>query len=151
MSSPPFDGTIELAPRPSIRALTLLFWLHAGVLGLVALALGPSPGMAAVAVLVALSWILTRRHSTFGFGPNALARLTWHAEGSWTVHDTRGARWDGVTLHGSSLVHDHLLMLVFRLPDGETRVRALLGDELDEGPQRRLRARLLLLRASRAA
>ena len=144
MSSPPFDGTIELAPRPSIRALTLLFWLHAAVLGLAALALGASPGLAAIGAIAALSWMLTRRHPAFGFGPNALSRLTWHAEGPWTVHDTRGARWDGVTLHGSSLVHDHLLILVFTLPDGEKRVRALLGDELDEEPLRRLRARLRL-------
>ena len=149
MSSPPFDATIELALRPSVRALTLLFWLHAAVLGLALLALRPGPGLAVIAALVALSWILTRRHPVFGFGPNALARLTWHAGGPWSVHDVRGARWDGVELLGRSLVHDRLLVLNFRLPDGATRVRALLGDELDEEALRRLRARLQLLRAPR--
>ena len=149
MSSPPFDATIELALRPSTRALTLLFWLHAAVLGLAMFALRPGPGMAAIAALAALSWILLRRHPVFGFGPNALARLTWHADGPWTVHDVRGARWDGVELLGSSLVHDRLLVLNFRLPGGEWRARALLGDELDEEPLRRLRARLMLLRAAR--
>ena len=132
-----------------MRALALLFWLHAAVLGLALLALRPGPAMAVIAALVALSWLLTRRHAAFGFGPNALARLTWHAGGPWSVHDARGARWDGVELLGSSLVHERLLVLNFRLPDGARRTRALLGDELDEEALRRLRARLALLRASR--
>src|SRR5689334_4850367 len=142
MSSPPFNATIDLAPRPSLRALTLLFWLHTGVLALLLVALRPSPGMAGLAMLVAVSWIATRRQAVFGFGPNALVRLTWHAEGSWTVHDARGARWDNVELLGSSVVHDRLLLLNFRLPGGERRSRALLGDELEEELLRRLRARL---------
>lgn len=143
MSSPPFDSTLELAPRPSVRALTLLFWLHVGVLGLVLVALKPSGGMAGFAALTALSWIMTRRHPVFGFGPNALTRLTWHADGTWTVHDTRGARWDAELL-GNSLVHDRLLVLNFKLQDGDKRTRALLGDELDADLLRRLRARLRL-------
>jgi toxin CptA len=102
--------------------------------------------MAGLASLIALSWVMTRRHAVFGFGPNALSRLTWHAEGEWTLHDTRGARWDRAELLGSSLVHDRLLVLKFRLPDGERRTRALLGDELDAEPLRRLRARLRLER-----
>ena len=132
-----------------MRALALLFWLHAAVLGLALLALRPGPAMAVIAALVALSWLLTRRHPVFGFGPHALARLTWHAHGPWSVHDARGARWDGAELLGNSLVHDRLLVLNFRLPDGERRTRALLGDELDEEALRRLRARLMLLRAAR--
>lgn len=144
MSSPPFDATIELAPRSSVRALTILFWVHVVVLGALLLALHPGPGMAGMAALVALSWLMTRRHPVFGFGPNALSRLTWHADGKWTLHDTRGARWDDVELLGSSLVHDRLLVLNFRLPGGERRSRALLGDELEAEPLRRLRARLRL-------
>lgn len=142
MSSPPFDATIELAPRPSLRALTILFWLHVALLAALMALLRPGPGMAGMAALVALSWVISRRHPVFGFGPNALSRLTWHAAGKWTLHDKRGARWDDVELLGSSLVHERLLVLVFRLPDGETRSRALLGDELDAELLRRLRARL---------
>jgi len=144
MSSPGFAATIELAPRPSLRALTILFWLHVALLAALMVVLQPSPGMAGMAALVALSWIMTRRHPVFGFGPNALSRLTWHADGRWTLHDTRGARWDGAELLGSSLVHDRLLVLNFRLADGGKRSRALLGDELDEELLRRLRARLRL-------
>jgi toxin CptA len=146
MSSPPFDATIELAPRPSVRALTILFWIHTGVLALVLIALKPGGGMAAFAALAALSWIMTRRHPVFGFGPNALTRLTWHAEGTWTVHDARGARWDAELL-GNTLVHDRLLVLNFKLQDGDKRSRALLGDELDADLLRRLRARLRLERS----
>lgn len=146
MSSPGFDATIELAPRPSVRALTVLFWLHVLVLGALLLALRPGPGMAGLAAMVALSWILTRRHPVFGFGKNALARLTWHADGGWAVHDARGARWEAQLL-GNSLVHERLLVLNFRLQDGTRRSRALLGDELDEALLRRLRARLRLERA----
>jgi toxin CptA len=145
MSSPAFDATIELAPRPSLRALTLLFWLHAAILAVLLFALNPGPGMAALAALVALSWIVTRRHPAFGFGPRALSRLTWHAGGQWSVHDTRGARWDAELL-GNSLVHERLLVLNFRLQDGTRRSRALLGDELDADLLRRLRARLRLER-----
>ena len=145
MSSPAFDATIELAPRPSVRALTLLFWLHVAILALLLVAVRPGPGMAALAAIVALSWVMTRRHPVFGFGPNALSRLTWHAGGQWSVHDTRGARWDAELL-GSSLVHDRLLVLNFRLQDGARRTRALLGDEPDAELLRRLRARLRLER-----
>jgi len=145
MSSPSFDATIELQPRPSLRALTLLFWLHVGVLGALLFVLRAGPGMAGLAAIVALSWIMTRRHPVFGFGPNALARLTWHADGTWSVHDTRGARWEAELL-GSSLVHEYLLVLNFKLQDGTRRSRALLGDELEPEQLRRLRARLRLER-----
>ena len=148
MSSPAFDATIELAPRPSVRALTLVFGLHVVLLALLLFALQPGPGMAGLAGLTAVSWVAMRRHPVFGFGPNALSRLTWHADGAWSVHDTRGARWDGVKLLGSSLVHDRLLVLNFKLPDGERRTRALLGDELPDEQLRRLRARLRLERGA---
>ena len=91
MSSPPFDATIDLAPRPSARALALLFWLHAAVLVLAMLALGSGVPLAGFAAATAASWVWIRRHPVFGYGS-----------------------------------------------------RALLGDELDEEPLRRLRARLRL-------
>lgn len=145
MSSPAFGAATDLAPRPSVRAIAILFGLHVVVLALALTALRPGGGMAVFAGLVLLSWIATRRHPVFGYGPNALVRLTWHADGTWSVHDRRGARWDAELLP-SSLVHDRLLVLNFRLQDGERRTRALLGDELDAEPLRRLRARLALER-----
>jgi len=143
MSLPPFDATIDLALRPSLRALTWLFWIHTAALGLALAALPPGPGMAAMAWAVAVSWLWARRHPVFGHGPRALARLTWHADGSWLVHDGAGATLEAELL-GSSLVHDHLLVLNFRLKSGGRRARALLGDEADEESLRRLRARLAL-------
>jgi toxin CptA len=143
MSSTPFDATLDLAPRPSVRALTLLFWLHAGVLMLLLVAVPAGVALAGASALVALSWFWLRRHPVFGFGPRALTRLTWHAAGGWTLHEAKGAQHDA-ELHGSSLVHDALLVLNFRLKAGGRRTRALLGDELDEEQLRRLRARLNL-------
>jgi toxin CptA len=140
MSSPPFDATIDLALRPSIRALTLLFWLHAAVLVLAILAVPQGPALMGLGALVALSWIWARRHYVFGFGPRALTRLTWHAGGGWTVHDA-GGQYEA-QLQGSSVVHDFLMMLNFRLADGTTRSRAIVGDEVGPDLIRRLRARL---------
>ena len=145
MSSPPFDATIDLAPQPSLRALQLLFWLHAAVLLLALAALKPGTPMAVLAAAVAASWLWTRRHPAFGYGPRALTRLTWHAGGGWTLRDGGGAQLEAELL-GRSLVHDALLVLNFRLKDGGWRSRALLGDELDGESLRRLRARLRLPR-----
>jgi toxin CptA len=145
MSSPPFDATIDLAPQPSLRALSYLFWVHTGVLVLALVVLRPGPPMAALAVAVAASWFWTRRHPALGFGKRALTRLTWHAEGGWTLHDAGGAKVEA-ELSGSSLVHDSLLVLNFRLKDGSRRTRALLGDEVSGELLRRLRARLRMAR-----
>jgi toxin CptA len=142
MSSPPFDATIDLALRPSLRALTWLLWIHTAALALALAALPQGPAMAGIAAAVALSWLWTRRHPAFGHGPRALTRLTWHAEGSWLVHDANVGH--EAELLGSSLVHDRLLVLNFRLKSGGTRSRALLGDETDAESLRRLRARLAL-------
>ena len=145
MSSPPFDSTIDLAPRASLRALTLLFWLHVAVLAGLMIALSPGPAMAGLAALSALSWLWTRRHPAFGFGPRALTRLTWHADGTWTVHNAAGAS-STAELLGNTLVHEYLLVLNFQFQDGRRRTRALLGDELDTELLRRLRGRLRLER-----
>lgn len=147
MSSAPFDATLDLALRPSVRALTILFWLHAGILALLLAALRPGFGMMLLSLGVAGSWFWLRRHPAFGFGPRALARLTWHAGTAWTLHEA-GGRQHEAELEGSSLVHDSLVVLNFRLRSGGRRSRALLGDELDPDALRRLRARL---RAARAA
>lgn len=141
MSSSPFDATIELAPHASLRALTILFWLHAAALGAMVYALRSGPVLAVLAGLVALSWVWTRRHPVFGFGPRALTRLTWHAAGGWTLHDSAGGTFEA-DLDRNSLVHERLLVLNFRVKAGGTRSRALLGDELDAETLRRLRARL---------
>ena len=143
MSSPPFDATIDLAPRPSVRALALLFWFHAALLVVAMLALGPGVPLAAFAAATAASWLWARRHPAFGYGPRALLRLTWHGTGGWTLRDAGGAQLEAELL-GSSLVHDALLVLNFRLEGGGSRSRALLGDEADEESLRRLRARLAL-------
>jgi toxin CptA len=143
MSSPPFDATIDLALRPSLRALAWLFGIHAALLALALVAVPRGAPMAAMAVAVAASWLWTRRHAAFGHGARALSRLTWHADGSWLVHDAAGARHEAELL-GSSLVHEQLLVLNFRLAGGARRSRAVLGDEADEESLRRLRARLAL-------
>lgn len=153
MSLPPFnatiDSTIDLAPQRSLRALSFLFWLHVGILVLAMVALRTGPVLAALALAMAGSWFWTRRHPVFGYGRRALTRLTWHAAGGWTLHDASGAQFEAELL-GSSLVHDALLVLNFRLKDGGRRSRALLGDEIDAESLRRLRARLRMARGQAA-
>ena len=141
MSSPPFDATIDLALRPSLRALTFLFWLHAAALAGTLAAAPPGGAMVALAAAVGASWLWTRRHAAFGLGPRALVRLTWHADGSWRVRDASGAEFEAELL-GNSVLHDYILVLNFALKPGGRRSRAVLGDELDDDLLRRLRARL---------
>jgi toxin CptA len=143
MSSASFDATIDLRPRASLRALTALMLLH-GSAGLLMLLAQPPPWLAILLLAgVALSWLRLRRHPVFGFGDKALARLTWHAEGSWTLHDAGGSQAQA-QLAADSLVLPGLLVLNFKCDDGSRRSRALLGDELDAELLKQLRARLKL-------
>ena len=141
MSSASFDATIDLAPRPSARAVIVLFGLHAVPLALMLLSLQPGVLMAGLAFAMGGSWFWLRRHSVFGYGPKALIRLTWHQEGVWTLHQTAGVSFEA-ELQDNSLVHPLLLVLNFRLKPEGRRTRVLLGDELEEELLRRLRARL---------
>lgn len=143
MSSPGFADTLELAPRPSVRALALLFAVHAVTLVLLACALGFGRWLALGGVAVALSWLRLRRHPVFGYGPRALTRLTWHAAGGWTLRDGGGREWTA-ELRGNSLVLPWLLVLNFTLHGAGRRTRTLLGDEIEPDLLRRLRARLAL-------
>lgn len=148
MSSSSFDATLDLAPRPSAAAHRWLFGLHVlAVVGL--MALPPGGGVVALALGVAGSWAWVRRHPAFGYGPRALARLTWHGDGRWTLRTARGDTLEA-TLRGDSVVHRYLLVLNFDLPAGGRRTRVLLGDELDADALRRLRARLAVAGVSPA-
>ena len=137
------ESTIDVAPRASLRALTLLMFLH-GSLGLLLLVAQPPPWITLLLLAaIALSWLRLRRHPVFGFGEKALARLTWHAAGDWTLHEGGGASFEA-TLETNSLVLPGLLVLNFRRANGARRTRALLGDEVDPEILSRLRARLKL-------
>lgn len=145
MSSNSFESTIDLAPRPSMRALKLLFCLHVAPLAVLPFAMQPGVPMMVLVGLFGLSWLWLRRHPVFGFGPKALTRLTWHAEGGWTLHDGAGKTFEAELL-GSSFVHAALLVLNFRLKTGGAGTRVLMGDEADAELMRRLRARLSVFR-----
>lgn len=141
MSSSSFDATLDLALRPSAAAHRWLFGLH--VLVVVALMALPAGAWAVLLALgVLASWAWVRRHPAFGYGARALTRLTWHADGHWTLHTAAGDVADA-TLRGDSVVHPRLLALNFDLAGGGRRTRVLLGDEIEEEPLRRLRARLV--------
>jgi toxin CptA len=140
MSSNSFAATVDLTPRPSLRAFKLLFWLHVIPIALLPIAMQPGSMMWLLLALFAASWFSLRRHPVFGFGPKALTRLIWHAEGSWTLTDA-GGNFDAELL-GSSFVHSALLVLNFQLMKGGRRTRVMLGDEIDADLMRRLRARL---------
>ncbi len=136
-----FDATLDLTPRPSVRALMWALALHSLVMVALLFAMEPGWPMAAIAGLVGLSWLGLRRHPALGFGPRALTRLTWHADGSWTLHETSGKKLEA-ELDGSSLIHSLLLVLNFKLKTGGRRTRIFMGDELEPDQMRRLRARL---------
>lgn len=135
-----FGMTVELRLRPSLRALQLIFALHVLCIGLLPLAMQSGPPMLVVAAAFAASWLWLRRHPTLGFGPRAITRMLWHADGSWSLWcDSREIRAE---LCAESLVHRRLLLLRFRSADGRRLTRLIAGDELDAEPLRRLRARL---------
>ena len=132
--------TLDLHPRPSLGALRWLLLLHTLPLAALPFSMQAGPALYVIVAAVGLSWLWLRRHPALGFGADALTRLTWHAEGHWTVHSSAGAF--EAQLLGNSLRHPRLLVLNFRLKTGARRTRILLGDELDEDGLRRLRVRL---------
>jgi toxin CptA len=142
MSSSGFSTTLELRPRASLRAVAWLTLLHMGAVALAVLSGLPKCAGLGMALLLALSWFSLRRHAVFGYGPAALTRLIWHAEGGWTVESARFGREQAKLLPGSVL-QSWIIVLNFRSEHGARRSRALLGDELDPEQLRRLRARLL--------
>ena len=142
MSSPSFDGTIDLALRPSMRALQWLFALHVVPVALLPFAMNPGAPLMLLVGAFGLSWLWLRRHPAFGFGKRAVQRLTWHADGTWLVQDAEGRKSEA-ELRPNSYVHMRLLVLNFKLKSGGRRTRVLLGDELEQELLRRLRARLL--------
>lgn len=143
MSSNSFESTVDLELRHSLTALKLIFVLHVGPVVALPFAMEQGVAMLVILGLFMLSWLALRRHPVFGYGPKALTRLTWHAEGHWTLHDSRGSY--EAELLPSSYVHPKLLVLNFRLKDGKRRTRAVFGDELGAESLRRLRARLSAL------
>lgn len=142
MSSNNFAATIDLNLRASHRAHRYLFALHLLPLALVVFAMPPGWPMTLLAGAFGLSWLWLRRHAAFGFGPEALVRLVWQADGQWLVIDSAGRKSEAELL-GHSCVHSLLMVLNFRLKSGERRTRVVLGDELGADPLRRLRARLM--------
>jgi toxin CptA len=141
MSSNSFDATVDLAPQPSLRAFRWIFVLHVLPLALLPFAMEPGTPMLLLVAVFAASWVWLRRHPALGFGSRGLSRLTWHADGSWSVEEASGRRADAELL-GNSLVHPWLIVLNFKLAQGGRRTRILLGDELNAESLRRLRVRL---------
>lgn len=141
MSSARFGDTIEFEPGPSARAVIALFWVHTLPLALVLATPLQGPVMAGLALVVGGSWLWLRRHPAFGFGPRALVKLRWAAEGEWTLAAARGERLLG-RLSGSSVVLGPVLILNFDIDGGGRRTRILMGDETPPEIQQRLRARL---------
>lgn len=145
MSSNSFAATIELRLRPSARAHAWVFALHMLPLALLPLALQTGLAMTFVAMAIGASWLWLRRHPAFGYGPRALSRLVWHADGRWTLGRADGAETEAQLL-ASSYVHPRLMMLNFASKSGDKRTRILFGDEAESLLLDRLRARLSVAR-----
>ena len=142
MSSNAFSGSLDLTLRPSVRAVVTVSLLHMAAIALTVLAQLPKWAGLGMAVLFLASWMTLRRHAAFGYGARALNHSILHAESGWTVESGRDGRQDAELL-GSSVVQSWIIVLNFRLKQGGTRSRVLVGDELDADALRRLRARLL--------
>lgn len=140
-------STTDITLRPSMRALQLLFVLHLLACGLLFFSMDPGQPMAAMAIGFAFSWLWLRRHPVFGYGQRAISRLTWHADGQWTLTEQSGLS-SGAELKGNSIVHPRLIVLNFQLKDGSRRSRAILGDEATPATLQKLRARLAVPSAS---
>ncbi|MDE2148430.1 MAG: hypothetical protein KGJ55_01095 [Gammaproteobacteria bacterium] len=135
---------LELRPRPSMRGLRGLMWLHAvPAAGIPLLVIDGIPALV-LAAGIAASWLYCRRHAAFGFGATAITGLRLYADGSWQIADARG--WSAARLMSGSVLFGVWPMLCFVLNDGRRRCRVLVGDELETGALRRLRAQLLQLR-----
>lgn len=134
-------ATLDLALRPSARAHHLLFWLHVLPLALLPTAMESGPWLVGIAALIGLSWLGVRRHSAFGYGPRAIARVATDPDGRWSIANAQGLRLEAELL-GDSVAWSWLLVLNFRDADGRRRTRILLGDETTPEGLRRLRARL---------
>jgi toxin CptA len=142
MSSSSFASTVDLVLRPSARAHHGLFWLHIVPLALLPAAVPEGAPLIGIAFAIGASWIWLRRHPAFGYGPRALVRLTWHAEGHWSLTRAGQAPVEAELL-GDSYRNSAILMLNFRITGtGQRCTRVLLGDEAPEEALRRLRARL---------
>lgn len=131
---------LDLQLGHSVLALKLIFLLHVGPVVLLPFAMQQGTPMLVILAGFMLSWLALRRHPVFGFGAKALTRLTWHGDGHWTLHDSLGSY--EADLLPSSIIHPKLLVLNFKLKDGARRARAVLGDEAEAEPLRRLRVRL---------
>lgn len=138
--------TADIPLRPSVRGLTLLSMLHAAVLVLLLFSMPEGEGLVVVALLVGLSWVLMRRHPALGFGKRALRRVVAHADGRW--HVDQGSGLVSATLHPMSAVGGRIPVLRFRLPEGRSAVRVLLGDECTAEQYRQLRAELAAARST---
>ncbi len=140
-SSNSFDSTVDVALRPSTRALQGGVVLH-GVLAVLLMASGATPwALMAGAFGLAVSWAWLRRHPAFGHGPRAITRLVWHGDGRWTLHTAGGVMLDAELLP-DSIVLARLWVLRFRAVSGARHARIVLGDEAPPEQLRRIRARL---------
>jgi hypothetical protein len=142
MSSSSFASTVDLALRPSVRAHAWLFALHAVPLAALPFAMPSGVAMIGVACVLGASWLWLRRHPVFGYGPKALRRIVWRADGSWSVTLAGAREACEATLRGDSTMWSAAIVLNFDLQPAGRATRILLGDEADPEVLRRLRARL---------
>ncbi|HEY1075758.1 MAG TPA: protein YgfX [Fontimonas sp.] len=136
-----FGTTLDLTLKPSVRAVLWAYGLHVLCLILLLLAQPPTSVMIGFAVAFGLSWFTLRRHPAFGYGPKALQRIVWHADGSWTLHRGSGQTAEA-QLDPGSIVRGPLLLLRFRIEGAPRTARLITGDETDAEALRQLRARL---------
>lgn len=138
----PFDGALELHPRPSGRLSAFVLIVHAAAFAALAVAALRQPWLWAVAPAMAVSLVWSWRRARLAF-PGAIVRLLWRPDGDWRWEFADGGIYAGRLLP-SSICLPSLVLLHLR-PAGQKRVVAvpLAPDSVgDPDLFRRLRARL---------
>lgn len=139
-SSSSSANTVDVELGASVRGLSMLLVTHALALFLVLWAMPDGPGKAAVAILVAVSWFLVRRHRSLGFGNRAIRRVRAHPDGRWQVEI--GGEMTDARLLPRSVVSGPVPVLMFETRGKGSASRLIFGDEAADGSLRALRARL---------
>lgn len=135
-------GTLDFKPRASRLLARFLVGVHA-LAALTVLLWVPGRGtVAALLMLVGLSFFRNYRRHVLHRGQRAPRRVVCHGDGGWQLENHRG-EMQAARLLSSSYLHPRLVILNFALDQRPHRRNLVLcPDSLDAQTLRQLRARL---------
>ncbi len=134
---------LRLDPGVSRRLGGFLVLSHGAALAVLPFCGLPTLPVAAIALIVVLSWFRTRRRDVLRRNPESIESLVWE-EGNRVRLTLRSGQETGASLRPFVFMQPWLVILHFRRDDGRTARLVLLPDMLDHQTFRRLRVRLLI-------